>query len=329
MADRPQTPKEPVSASPASGERLVPAELSGHMLDSAVRTLFGLSWGKARTAIERSKVRVDGAILTDALKHVREGQTIALNMNARTPRPTDLPPNSIVHMDAHVVVVRKPAGISTVPFDGTETGTLDERVRAYLTTMASREGKGGGARPSLGVVHRIDKETTGLVVFTRTWLAKEALASQFRAHTVHRRYQAIVHGTMGDFSFRTHLVENRGDGLRGSFEALRNKKSNTPNGQLAITHVTAVERLEGATLVSCRLETGRTHQIRIHLSESGHPLLGERVYIRGYTGNELPAPRLMLHAAELGFVHPATEQEVRFEDPLPKDMEDTLRRLRP
>jgi 23S rRNA pseudouridine1911/1915/1917 synthase len=165
-------------------------------------------------------------------------------------------------------------------------------------------------------VHRLDKETSGLVVFTRTWLAKQRLAAQFRSHTVHRRYLAIAHGDVRSATVRTHLMENRGDGLRPAA------------ARLAITHFERLEALRGATLVACRLETGRTHQIRIHLSESGHPLVGERVYVRGFAGPALPAPRLMLHAAELGFVHPVTEREVSWECELPEDMKETLARLR-
>jgi 23S rRNA pseudouridine1911/1915/1917 synthase len=119
------------------------------------------------------------------------------------------------------------------------------------------------------------------------------------------------------------LVENRGDGLRGS------AKGKPPgDAREAITHVERLEGLRGATLVACQLETGRTHQIRIHLGEAGHPLLGEKVYIRGWNGAPLEAPRLMLHAAELGFVHPATQREVRWTLPMPADMQAVLVRLR-
>jgi 23S rRNA pseudouridine1911/1915/1917 synthase len=175
-------------------------------------------------------------------------------------------------------------------------------------------------------VHRLDKETSGLVVFTRTWLAKQSLTAQFRQHTVHRRYLAIAHGDVRSRTVRSFLMEDRGDGLRGSARG-------TPGAgaREAITHVEKLEALTGgtpATLVACRLETGRTHQIRIHLSEAGHPILGEKVYIRRWAGTLLEAPRLMLHAAELGFVHPSTEHEVRWEQPLPADMAAVLERLR-
>jgi 23S rRNA pseudouridine1911/1915/1917 synthase len=242
-------------------------------------------------------------------------------------------------------VVEKPSGVNTVPYDPEgmgasiarraqpgEEAALDERVRVEL---AARE-RIKGPPPSLGVVHRIDKETSGLVVFTRTWAAKKALSQAFRFHTVHRRYLAIVHGDAKAGTIRTHLVPDRGDGLRGSVEHRRGRKHavGSEKTQEAITHVEVVERLAGkaagqrCTLVSCRLETGRTHQIRIHLAESGHPLVGERVYVRDFEGPLVPAPRLMLHAAELGFVHPATNREVKWTSEPPADMQEMLAFLR-
>ncbi len=180
-----------------------------------------------------------------------------------------------------------------------------------------------GSRPSLGIVHRLDKETTGLVVFTRTWLAKQSLSLQFRRHSVHRAYVAVAHGEVPTRTIRSFLVENRGDGLRGSARG-------TPpaDAREATTHVERLEGLDGATLVGCRLETGRTHQIRIHLSELGSPIVGEKVYVRHWTGKLIEAPRLMLHAAELGFLHPATEREMRWKQPMPEDMSAVVDRLR-
>ncbi len=172
-------------------------------------------------------------------------------------------------------------------------------------------------------MHRLDKETSGLVVFTRTWLAKKSLSAQFRAHTTFRRYVAIVHGHIESRTFRTQFVDNRGDGLRGS----RKGGGRPQEGQVAITHVEALEEMLDTTLVACRLETGRTHQIRIHLSEAGHPVVGERVYVRGFAAPLIPAPRLMLHARELGFVHPATGEQVHWERDPPEDFDATLKRV--
>jgi 23S rRNA pseudouridine1911/1915/1917 synthase len=263
---------------------------------------------------------VDGRTTVEPTHRVRAGEAIAVDVRARRPRPAELDRDAVVHVDAHVVVVAKPAGVSTVPYDDQESDTLDARVRGWL----ERTQRGtGGSRPNLGVVHRLDKETTGLVVFTRTWLAKQHLAAQFRKHTVERRYLAVAHGDVRPRTFRSWLVENRGDGLRGS------ARGTPPNGaREAITHVESLEQLAGATLIACRLETGRTHQIRIHLSEARHPLLGERVYIRHFAGPTLEAPRLLLHAAELGFEHPATGRTMRWSLPAPEDVKAVVERLR-
>ncbi len=269
-------------------------------------------------------MRVGGALANEATARVRAGAEIALDEAAPRARPQELHDDDVVYADAQVLVIAKPPGLSTIPYDETETDTLDARVRAWLQR---RHLVPRGSRPTLGIVHRLDKETSGLVVFTRTWLAKEALTSQFRHHTVHRRYLAIAHGEVPTRTLRSFFIENRGDGLRGSARGPGRKTA--ADGREAITHVTRLEPLAGATYIACRLETGRTHQIRIHLSESGNPLVGERVYVRGFRGPVIEAPRLMLHAAELGFVHPATEQTRQWERPMPADMSAVLARLKP
>ncbi len=311
------------------------------LLDARVRALFGLSWNRARDLIRRGKVSVAGRVVTDPTAKVPTTSEIVLDLKARDARAHahDLPDGALVHVDPHLVVVDKPAGISTVPFDEGGMGasiakrasrreetTLDERVRLALKQRT----KGRGPPPEIGVVHRLDKETSGLLVFTRTWAAKKTLLQAFRFHHVHRVYLALVHGVPRSQSITSHFVEDRGDGLRGSVEKRHGRKHavGSEKTQRAVTHVELVEELDGAALVACRLETGRTHQIRIHLSEAGHPVLGERVYIRGFNGAEIKAKRLMLHAAELGFEHPVTGRSMRWESPLPADMALVLQRLR-
>ena len=301
-------------------EAKVPEELTGSALDAVVRGLFDLSWGRARELIRRGKVTVDGTMRDDPLVRTKAGQVIVLDPAARKVVKNALPKEAIVFMDKHIVVVEKPAGIATVPFDPEgmgasiakkEEGTLDAMVKNAI----------GG---DVGVVHRIDKDTSGLLVFTRSWAAKKTLLQAFRFHNVHRRYRALAHGVVVTKTFETNLVQDRGDGLRGSIEHRHGRKSKvgSEQAQRAVTHVEALEVLRGATLIACRLETGRTHQIRIHLSEVGHPLVGEKVYIRNYPGTQIRAPRLMLHAAELGFVHPVTNEEMMWTSPLPPDMEE-------
>jgi 23S rRNA pseudouridine1911/1915/1917 synthase len=298
-------------------------------LDGIVRSVFGLSWREARDAIETGKVFVGepGEVELDAERPMRGGTRIELRPAAPRPHVARLGSferGAIVHLDPHVVVVDKPAGISTVPYgeEPSDEETLDAVVREILARRLDRAGAPRGRAP-LGVVHRLDKETSGLLVFTRNVAAKQHLANQFRHHTTHRRYVALVHGELRQRrTFRSHLLDDRGDGLRGSARAGQRE------GRLAITHVEPLERLAGATLVSCRLETGRTHQIRIHLSEAGHPLVGERVYVRRFAGEQLPAPRHMLHAIELGFEHPSSGERVFFEREPAEDFLAVLGMLR-
>jgi 23S rRNA pseudouridine1911/1915/1917 synthase len=221
----------------------------------------------------------------------------------------------LVHHDAQIVVADKPSGISTVAFDPNERGTFDELVRRALGRLSNQR------MPPLGIVHRIDKETSGLVIFARTTGAKRHLKQQFRFHTNHRAYLALASGYVQSRKITTRIVADRGDGRRGSTDHAK-------LGQLATTHVDVVDRYVDATLVRCRLETGRTHQIRIHLAEAGHPLLGERVYGNRSGRSARQVPRLMLHAAELGFVHPTREVRLDFVSELPADFAMVIEQLR-
>jgi 23S rRNA pseudouridine1911/1915/1917 synthase len=274
----------------------------------------GKSWNEVRRLARTGKIFIDGAPVLDPTTHVEAGVELEFRQNApRATRTPSLPRSAILHLDSQVVVVDKPAGISTVPYDEEERGTLDQLV---METIAER-----GRRVPLGIVHRIDKETSGVVVFARTPAAKASLKNQFRFHTVGRRYVAIAHGQVPSTTIRSRLVQDRGDGRRGSTD-------NEELGREAITHVKLIEKLHGASLLECRLETGRTHQIRIHLAERGHPLVGERVYSKNYRGELIVAPRLMLHARELAFEHPTTGAQLAFERPLPPDMQAVLATLR-
>lgn len=306
--------------SPRDTEFVVSAESTrGLQLDRALRAELGASWEAVRRLVRTGKVFVDGAKVLDPTIPVAAGTHISVRMAAPRPTaPTAVRSGDLVYVDAHVVVVRKPAGISTVrhPSESDPSPPLDELVRTLL-----RKTSHAGSVAPLGVVQRLDRDTSGLIVFCRTMAAREDLRRQFRNHAVHRRYLAIVHGKLSSRTFTSRLVENRGDGLRGS-------TTNPLLGREAVTHVRAVETFAEATLLECALETGRTHQIRIHLSEAGHPLLGERVYVRDYAKPLIEAPRLMLHAAELGFSHPHGGREMRFAEPLPADMAGVVERIR-
>lgn len=277
--------------------------------------LSGISWNKARELCRSGRVQLNDTVARDPELRVTRGAEVRVDPTAPRQRRGVLPDEAIVHVDADVVVVNKPAGIMSVPFEEGDRDTLIDLTRAALRRKGTR-----GYDPELGIVHRIDIDTTGLLMFARNLNAKRILAQQFRAHSVHRRYVALVHGSLIGQTYDTLLIRDRGDGLRGSFGRFRRPKGKPPeDAQHAITHVRVLERLNGATLVECALETGRQHQIRIHLSEGGCPLIGERVYIRDYPGTPLPATRPMLHARELGFVHPRTEETLAFKLEPPDD----------
>jgi 23S rRNA pseudouridine1911/1915/1917 synthase len=182
-----------------------------------------------------------------------------------------------------------------------------------------------GKRTPVYAVHRLDKETSGLVVFARSKEAERNLGKQFRAHTIERRYLAVVRGQAKPGRIDSYLVRDRGDGRRGS-------AAEPGQGKRAITHVRVLEDLGEYTLVECRLETGRTHQVRIHLGERETPICGDHVYDRPLHGKPVPDPsaasRLALHAASLGFQHPVTGKRLTWESPLPRDLKTLLARLR-
>jgi 23S rRNA pseudouridine1911/1915/1917 synthase len=160
------------------------------------------------------------------------------------------------------------------------------------------------------------------MMFTRTATAKKVLTEAFAAHDIERIYHAIAYGEVPEARMETYLLLDRGDGLRGSHGHYRRAKGDPPpDSRLAITFVKPIAALSGTTLVECRLETGRQHQIRIHLAELGHPVVGELVYIRDYRGPRIEAPRTMLHARILGFAHPRTGKAVRFEREVPEDFQ--------
>lgn len=308
--------------------RTVSDQDAGLTLAAVVRELLpGTSWSKAKELCASGRVFVDGAPALDPARRISEGERVEVRTGSshREPALTDL----VVHLDAEVAVVKKPAGILTVPFERDDRDTLLALARVAIRRIET--GKGKTANLTLRAVQRLDKETSGLVVFARSIPAQRDLQEQLAAHTMTRRYLALVHGRAEDTVYETLFVPDRGDGLRGSWGVFRQARGEAPpkEAKEAITRVQVLERLPRATLMACELETGRQHQIRIHLSEAGHPLVGETVYIRDWRGKLLPAPRPMLHATVLGFVHPRTGKRLRFEEPPPADFTAVLKRLRP
>ena len=288
----------------------VAADAAGKTVAAVVRDRAGEPWSVVKKWVETGKVAVDGETVTAIDRRVRGGERVEVRLAA--PRPRDPTREAeLVFDDAHVVVIDKPAGISSVPYEDRETGTAMDLIRGAWRRMGRR-----AVETPLIVVHRIDKATSGLLMFAKSKRAEAGLGAQLRDHSCERMYVCVAHGAPSARTIESNLVADRGDGLRGSAR-------HAGQGKRAVTHVAVRERLRGATVCEVRLETGKTHQIRIHLAEAGHPLVGETVYIRDYTaaGNTLlPAPRLMLHAATLGFVHPVTGETLRFESPVAPEM---------
>jgi 23S rRNA pseudouridine1911/1915/1917 synthase len=227
----------------------------------------------------------------------------------------------IMFEDEHLLIVDKPAGLVVHPAAGNLDGTL---VNALLHHCAGRlSGIGGVARP--GIVHRIDKDTSGLLVVAKTDRAHEGLSSQFAKHSIDRRYAAIVAGLpISQGTIDAPLARSPHD---------RKKMAIQARGKRAVTHFTLVEPLRRAAMIECRLETGRTHQIRVHLASIGHPLLGDPVYGRNRPEHRdvlhlLEFKRQALHAAHLGFVHPVTSLSMSFDSKLPRDMQALFTALR-
>ncbi len=279
---------------------------AGVTIAAFVKAQANVAWSVAKRHVTTGKVFVDGERITEIDHRLAVGQSVELRMAA--PRPRDPEREGVlVYDDAHVVVIDKPSGVSSVPYEDRETGTAMDLIRGAWRRM----GKPATSVP-LHVVHRIDRATSGLLAFAKTKKAELGLAAQLRAHTMQRMYICVAHGVVTPGRIESNLVPDRGDGLRGS-------TTRAGQGKRAVTHVTVRQALRGATLCEVRLETGKTHQIRIHLAESGHPLVGEPVYIRDYGGPWIDAPRLLLHAATLGFIHPVTNEQVSLTSPLPSD----------
>ena len=282
-------------------------------LAAIVRERTGASWSRARSLCSEGRVTVEGERCLDPSLRVPPDALVVVSESGPKLARGPLARDAIVHSDRDIVVVDKPPGMLTVADEAGNKDTLAEHTRTLLR-------RAGGRDTGLGVVHRIDRDTSGLVVFTRTAEAKRALAAKFRAHDIERVYRAIAHGRVDAATLESDLVMDRGDGLRGSHGHHRRAHGEAAAGaRRSVTHVQPIAVLKGATLVECRLETGRQHQIRIHLSEQGHPLVGERVYIRDYDGARIDAPRTMLHARTLGFEHPRTGERLAFEREPPAD----------
>lgn len=291
-------------------------------LDAFVtRSVTDLTRSAVQRLIESGMITVDGREEKPSFK-LRGNERVLVRIPppvAATPAAEDIPLD-ILHEDSDLVVINKPRGMTVHPGAGTSHGTL---VNALLGHCTDLSGIGGELRP--GIVHRIDKDTTGIIVVAKNDRSHEHLSRQFREHTIKRVYVALVFGS-------PKQDKGRIESIIGRHPVDRKKMSGKArHGKQAITHWRAIARFPGMTLMQLRLETGRTHQIRVHLSEAGYPLVGDPVYGGAGKTASIANPQLRelvkdldrqaLHARTLGFIHPATGQYMEFDTPLPEDMQ--------
>jgi 23S rRNA pseudouridine1911/1915/1917 synthase len=305
--------------------RLEPAH-AGWRLDRALAaSIPTLSRERLKSLIRSGAVDSGGTLLRDPALKVRGTETLQLAVPEPEPahnEPQDIPLR-VVFEDEHLLVVDKPAGLVVHPAAGNRDGTL---VNALLHHCGgSLSGIGGVARP--GIVHRIDKGTSGLLVVAKTDVAHEGLARQFAAHSIDRRYLAIVSGVPGTADGTVDAPLARSAANRKKIAIVAGSR-----GKRAVTHWRRVSVLRDAALVECRLETGRTHQVRVHMASIGHPLVGDPVYGRagkthGKLLKDLQFHRQALHATELGFTHPVTQRRLSFASAMPADMQQLFKAL--
>jgi 23S rRNA pseudouridine1911/1915/1917 synthase len=361
------------------------AEHNRSTLAAALKRLLpDQSWNQVRKLIDSRRIQVNGNLGLDPERKVTAGDVVKVLDHSVAP-PATAADVRLVYVDEHLLVIQKPANVTTLRHrEETDLPvrrkqlqhTLDELVQQQLAVQLGiafdtnphsqrgsehaypkrQRGMSGSNRrqrkpsrdPRLKIrpVHRLDRDTSGLMIFARTHEAEQKLIRMFARHDVQRAYVAVVYGLVEPQTIDTFLIRDRGDGLRGSVgpagpagpEPPRDSAvPKVPPGgrdlqpRRAVTHIRPLEQLRDYTILECRLETGRTHQIRIHLSEIGHRLCGEKVYTHKIGHPPLPetsgAPRQALHAASLGFIHPVTGQPQRFQMPLPKDLKSWLLKL--
>lgn len=301
--------------SPSPDEVLwVPDALAGQRLDQVLAQLLPqYSRSRLQAWIKAGQVLVDGGVAQEPKHKLRGGETLVLEVLPDPEWLAQVPediPLDIVHADAALLVINKPAGLVVHPGSGNWSGTLMNALLHHDPGLA--------AVPRAGIVHRLDKDTSGLLVVARSLTAQIDLVRQLQARSVKREYLAVALGSLKG--------EGRVEAPIGRHPSLRVRMAVVPGGKPALTHYRVLQSFQGATLVVCQLETGRTHQIRVHLAHLGHPLLGDPVYGRVPPG--LPVfTRQALHAARLGLVHPLTGEAMSWEIPLPTDMQQLLEAL--
>lgn len=293
----------------------VPAAMAGTRLDQALAMLLPqYSRNRLQNWIRTGNVLINGQS-PGVRDKVWGGEALAVFPEAD---PVTLPdvaediPLDIVFEDPVIIVVNKPAGLVVHPGNGNHNGTL---LNALLHHFP-----GAADLPRAGIVHRLDKDTSGLMVAAKTLRAHTDLVRQMQGRTVRREYLALVQGEID--------AEGTVDAPLARDPIVRTRRAVHPAGKPSVTHYEIEERFPGATLLRCRLETGRTHQIRVHMKHIGHPLVGDRVYSNVRRGRGMAFPRQALHATRLAFYHPYTEERLEWSIPLPQDMAMLLEIMR-
>lgn len=286
-------------------------------LDVFVADAAEITRSRAGSLIRDGHIEADGSVQTKAGYKLRAGSKVTIAIPEAAPSKVEAEDIAldILYQDEDLAVVFKPSGMVVHPAAGNESGTM---VNALLKHLDNLSGIGGEIRP--GIVHRIDKDTSGLLLVAKNDRAHVFLSEQIKAHTVQRAYRSILIG---------NLREDEGfvDAPIGRHPTDRKKMAIVPDGREARTNWTVLERLRGATLIEARLTTGRTHQIRVHMASTGHPVLGDPVY--GPKKSPYPVSGgQLLHAFRIGFIHPSTGEEMLFEAPPEKRFEDWLQKLR-
>ncbi len=316
----------------------VPPALDGERIDRVISLVSGLPRSRVNEMITSGAVSVGGRVLTQRSRKVREGETVALSVGSDPDQVWDRPLSAgpidaawpcdgfdrnaleVIHVDDEVIVVDKPAGLVVHPGAGNAAGTLVQALCHMFPDLAAMEGPGGEGRP--GIVHRLDKGTSGLLVVARTERARQSLVGQFTRRAVSRRYQALVRGRLESDAgmIDAPLGRSPRDPTRFSVRA---------GGREARTRYEVISRFGGATEcthLALTLETGRTHQIRVHVSAIGHPVVGDARY-GGRSGpfkGLLQPERVFLHAGTLAFDHPGSGLRMEFSSPLPADLSGVL-----
>jgi 23S rRNA pseudouridine1911/1915/1917 synthase len=303
----------------------------GQRLDKALAEASGMSRERVKALMGEGRITLGGKVVTQASLKPAAGTSFAIAVpavSAALAEAQDIPLD-IAYEDEHLVVVDKPAGLVVHPAAGNLDGTLVNALLHHCRGQLS--GIGGVARP--GIVHRIDKDTSGLLVVAKTDAAHEGLAAQFADHSIERVYIAVTagHPMPPAGTIRGAIARSSAD--RKKMALVADGPEGSKRGKHAVTHYRTLERLDGSALLECRLETGRTHQVRVHLASIGHGLLGDLVYgrsparLRPLLGT-LGFRRQALHAAVLGFIHPVSGTAVRFSSELPADMQELVNELR-